>query len=428
MKVIRAVIMGFGDRGQIYASYSKKSPETFQIVGVVDPDPIRLKKAKELYNIKEEYCFSDPSEFYAREKICDVVINATMDNLHIKTTLPLLKKGYDVLLEKPITNDASELAELKKVADESGRILMICHVLRYAPFYVKIKKRLLKGDLGKIENIFCSENVCIPHVLSSYIRGKWNSESECGSSMLMAKCCHDLDLIVWLKNGVKAKSVSSFGSRSVFTTANKPEAAGSRCLTDCPIEKDCPYSAKKLYLDNDRFPFLVWVNVPGKDWTQVSFEEKTEQLKTVNPHGACAYLDKDLVDHQSVMIEFEDGTTATLNMTGGTSRAGREIHIVCQYGEIQGFLESNKFVVRKYNPDSTEYDEETVLITEDTSGAHSGGDLRLVEDFVARVSGNVPSVSCTTIEDSIEGHMLVIAAEKSRKNHVIVDMSEENQI
>lgn len=138
-------------------------------------------------------------------------------------------------------------------------------------------------------------------------------------------------------------------------------------------------------------------------------------LKTNNPHGSCAYKTKDLVDHQSVLIEFENGITATLNMTGGASRAGRELHIVCERGEIEGFLESNEFKVRKFNADKAMYDEETVFVTEDVSGAHSGGDLRLAADFVARVSGETPSVSCTSIEDSVEGHLIAIAAERSRK-------------
>lgn len=415
MKKITAVIMGFGDRGQIYASYAQKGPEKFQIIGVVDPDPIRLKKAKKLYDLNDSNCFLNPEDFYKREKFCDVVINATMDNLHVKTTIPLLKAGYDVLLEKPITSNEQELFMLEKTAKQSGRILMICHVLRYAPFYVKIKNILDGGSLGKIQNVFCSENVWIPHVLASYIRGKWSSEQACGSGMLMAKCCHDLDMIVWLCGGAKAKAVSSFGTRSVFTEENKPAGAGTRCLVDCKLQKDCPYSAKKLYIENNLFPFLVWANIKGKDWTEVSEEEKIHSLKTDNPHGSCAYQAKDLVDHQSVLIEFKNGITATLNMTGGASRAGRELHIVCERGEIEGFLESNEFKVRKFNADKAICNEETVFITEDVSGVHSGGDLRLVADFVARVSGETPSISCTSIEDSVEGHLITIAAEKSRK-------------
>lgn len=420
MKKITAAVMGFGDRGQIYASYAKKAPEKLEIVACIDPDPVRLQKAKKMYGLREENCFADPAEFYAKDKLCDAVINATMDELHVKTTLPLLEKGYDVLLEKPITSDEAELLQLQRAAQKSGRVLMICHVLRYAPFYVRIKHILESGELGRVVNIFCSENVYIPHMLSSYVRGKWSSERGCGSGMLMAKCCHDLDMIVWLTGGMKAEEVSSFGARSVFCSANKPKNAGTRCLVDCAAEPDCPYSARKLYLKNDCFPFLVWANVPGKDWNEVGPAEREELLKTVNPHGTCAYEDKDLVDHQSVMVLFRGGVTATLNMTGGTSRPGREIHIVCERGEIEGFLESNSFVVRRYDADLAACREERIDITEDTSGAHSGGDLRLAADFVARVAGEKPSISCTSIDDSIAGHMLVIGAERARREHTVI--------
>ena len=419
MKTVTAVIMGFGDRGQIYASYALKHPEEFKIVGIVDPDPVKIAKAKKLYGIADENCFLNPEDFYKKEKFCDAVINATMDNLHIKTTLPLLDMGYDVLLEKPITSNKKELLALEKKAEKLGRKLMICHVLRYAPFYVKIKNILMEGKLGDIESIYCSENVWIPHVLASYIRGKWGSEKECGSGMLMAKCCHDTDLMVWLV-GAKPIAVSSFGTRSMFTSAKKPQGAGTRCLTDCKIEGSCPYSAKKLYLENDLFPFLVWHNVNGKDWTEVTAEEKLRSLETDNPHGACAYCDRDLVDHQTVSVLFDNGVTGTLNMVGGASRAGRELHIVCRNGEIEGFLEGNSFVVRTFDAAKGEYIEEKIEITEDVSGAHSGGDLRLVGDFVATLAGRTPSVSCTSISDSVTGHMIVMAAETSRKEKRMV--------
>ena len=134
MKKITVVVMGFGDRGQIYASYAKKHPDKMQLVGIVDPDPIKIEKAKREYDLQDEYCFLNPEDFYKTEKFCDAVINATMDSLHIQTTLPLLEMGYDVLLEKPITSDEDELLALQEKAKSLGRTLMICHVLRYAPF------------------------------------------------------------------------------------------------------------------------------------------------------------------------------------------------------------------------------------------------------------------------------------------------------
>ncbi|MBQ9480687.1 MAG: Gfo/Idh/MocA family oxidoreductase [Clostridia bacterium] len=416
MKKIKAVIMGFGDRGQVYAEYAEKRPDVFEIAGVVDPDPVRVEKAKKRYNLKEEYCFTDPAEFYARDKFCDAVINATMDSLHYATTAPLLEKGYNVLLEKPVSSNPSELRDLARRAKENGVTLMVCHVLRYAPFYREIKKVILSGEIGDIRHIYLAENVAVYHMLSSYIRGKWSSESECGSGMLMAKCCHDLDLAVWLKGNSRPKAVTSVGSRRFFNAANKPAGGGTRCLTDCRIERECPYSCRKLYLENDVYPFLVWTGVEGKDWSEVTdLKEREELLKTVNPHGKCCFEDKDLVDQQSVLILFGDGSTATLDMIGGVTRPGRNIHIVGETGEIEGFLEDNVFFTRKYLPETTGYSETKTIITEDVSGAHSGGDLRLVKDFVATVSGGERSPSCTDIEDSIDGHLVAVAAEISRK-------------
>ena len=416
MNKVKAIVMGFGDRGQVYAEYAKKAPDKFEIVGVVDPDPVRVEKAKRLYGLRDETCFTDPAEFYAKGKICDAVINATMDSLHYETTVPLLNSGYNVLLEKPVSNNPEELKELSRLAKKNGVVLMVCHVLRYAPFYKRIKGVLASGEIGEVRCMHLAENVAVYHVLSSYIRGKWSSEKECGSGMLMAKCCHDLDLIVWLKGSNEVEKVCSSGTRAFFTSRNKPVGAGSRCLVDCAIEKDCPYSCRKLYLDNDVYPFLIWANVPGKDWKEVTDKGLREELlKTVNPHGKCCFEDKDLVDQQSVIVTFKDGCIASLDMIGGVSRPGRSIHIVGSKGEIEGFLEENKFVVRKYNPETLGYLERTEAITEDVSGAHSGGDLRLAADFVAAVSGEPKSISCTDIDDSISGHLAVIAAEESRK-------------
>lgn len=417
--------MGFGDRGQIYASYAKKCPDKFEVVGCVDPDPVRLALARSTYNLSEKNCFINPDDFYARDKLCDAVINATMDSLHYETTMPLLDKGYHVLLEKPVSCNPSELRDLEQSAKRNNRVLMVCHVLRYAPFYTKIKSILSSGELGRVIHMYASENVGIAHVLSSYIRGKWGSERECGSGMLMAKCCHDIDLLLWLKGDSAVDEVSSFGARSVFTSGNKPSDAGTRCTVDCKREATCPYSAKKLYLDHDEFPFLVWSGVPGKDWREISRSEREKLLATTSPHGLCAYADRDLVDHQSVIMRFADGATATLDMTGGATRAGREIHIVCECGEIEGFLESNEFVVRRYVADEVRFDEEKVLIKEDVSGAHSGGDLRLAADFVSMVAGEKPSVSCTSIADSVAGHLAVIAAEISRRQGRAVKLCEK---
>jgi len=98
----------------------------------------------------------------------------------------------------------------------------------------------------------------------AFVRGKWNNKEACASSMLMAKCCHDLDFIMWMKSGIPPKRVASFGSLSQFTPHKAPKGARTRCLLDCKIEEQCIYSARKHYLNHpERWAMYVWNILEG---------------------------------------------------------------------------------------------------------------------------------------------------------------------
>lgn len=429
-KQITAIIVGAGHRALLYSLYALQHPEELKIVGVADPDPIRRRKTAEMHNFGEEMCFASAEDLASRPKLSDAVINGTMDTQHIPTSLPLLRRGYDMLLEKPFAVNETEMWQLQKVAQETGRKVMICHVLRYAPFYAAIKERLLSGEIGDIINIQCTEHVSYHHLAVSFVRGKWGNEEKCGAPMLLAKCCHDMDLIMWLMSGIAPRRVCSFGSDFQFDPAKKPEGAGKRCLVDCKIEADCPYSARKHYIDHpDRWAFYVWDCL--EHLASPTIEDKVRSLKTDNIHGRCMWdCEHTVVDHQSVLIDFSNGSTATLNMIGGASKPERNIHIIGTRGEIKGVFDDSVFVVRKLDNASEQgWTEETVdlKIGGDKSGmtgSHGGGDLRLVEDFVRVLQGQAPSISCTTINDSINGHLAVFRAERSRKTGQVVSMEE----
>lgn len=429
-KQITAIIVGAGHRALLYSSYALQHPEELKIVGVADPDPIRRGKAAQMHGFGEDMCFESAEALAARPKLADAIINGTMDTQHIPTSIPLLRRGYDMLLEKPFAVNESEIWQLQEVARQTGRKVMICHVLRYAPFYAAIKERLLSGQIGDIINIQCTEHVSYHHLAVSFVRGKWGNEEKCGAPMLLAKCCHDLDLIMWLMSGIAPKRVCSFGSDFQFDPAKKPEGAGKRCMVDCKIEADCPYSAKKHYIDHpDRWGFYVWDCLEHLE--SPTIEDKIQSLKTDNIHGRCMWdCEHTVVDHQSVLIDFADGATATLNMIGGASKPERNIHILGTRGEIKGVFDDSVFVVRKLdNASELGWTEETVdlKIGGDKSGmngSHGGGDLRLVEDFVRVLQGQTPSISCTSINDSINGHLAVFRAERSRKTGKVVSMEE----
>jgi len=287
-------------------------------------------------------------------------------------------------------------------------------VLRYAPFYVEIKKVVAAGKIGKVVHIETAENVSYHHMATAFIRGKWNSKARCGSSILMAKCCHDLDIISWLKSGVAPTSVTSFGHLTQFKKENAPEGAGTRCLTDCKIEDRCPYSAKRLYIDKGLWSFYAWESIEHLGGSKAPKEVKIESLKTNNPYGRCVWhCDNDVVDHQSVIVQFEDGCIAVHNLIGATARPCRTIHIVGTQGEIEGVMEDGQFVIRYPSLEVGEEYVEEVVKVDVRNEMHGGGDLRLVEDFVRRLGGEAPSISSTGLEDSIYGHLIGFAADQS---------------
>jgi len=420
---ITAIIVGAGHRSLLYASYALEHPEELKIVGVVEPDAIRRNETCKKFSIAEENAFESVDELLERPVMADAVINGTMDALHVPLTIPLLKKGYNVLLEKPIGISKEEVMDLWKTAQETGKIVMICHVLRYAPFYVEIKKRIASGDIGKVIHIETAENVSYHHMATAFVRGKWGSKARCGSGMLMAKCCHDLDIVSWMKSGVAPVSVASFGELTQFKRENAPDGAGTRCLVDCKIEDKCPYSAKRLYIDKGLWKFYAWESIEHLGGSQASDEVKIESLKTNNPYGRCVWhSDNDVVDHQAVIVHFEDGCIAVHSLIGATARPCRTIHIVGTEGEILGVMEDGQFVVRHPSLEvDREYTEEVVKIDVQMD-MHGGGDMRLVEDFVRRLRGESPSISSTVLEDSIYGHLIGFAAEQSADEKRSIDI------
>lgn len=243
--------------------------------------------------------------------------------------------------------------------------------------------------------------------------------------MLLAKCCHDIDLMMWIMSETKPVQISSFGGKYQFKPENAPEGAGTICMKDCPHVDTCVYSTKRLYIDHpDRWAFYVWDKLEHIE--NPTIEDKIALMKSDSPYARCIYkCDNDVVDHQSVLVNFESGATGTHNMVGGSSQSLRKIHIIGTKGEIFGNFEESKYTVLKINPSPDAHNEECDIeevdlnITGDMVGAfggHGGGDERLSEDFVKFIRGEKPSLACTSIFDSMAGHMSVYRADKSREN------------
>lgn len=422
-KKIRVVVIGCGDRSTTYCEEGVLKANRMEIVAAIDPNIERLRYMQEHFGVPADKCYTDIESVLKQGKIGDCVINGTMDQYHFDTAVPFLEQGYDMLLEKPVVNNEEDLLAIRDIAERNNCKLTVCHVLRYAPFYKTIKEIILSGDLGEIMNIQTSERVGAFHSSAAYLRGKWNREDVCGSSFLLAKCCHDIDLLCWLNNTTEPLSVVSMGGRNYFVEEKAPANAGTRCLNDCPdeLKEKCIYNAENMYLEHCLLPQYPW-QCTGKNYQDVTEEEKIASLKGENPHGKCIYkAGGDLVDHQNVMVHFKNGSTALHTMTMGAMRPGRSIWIQGTEGELEGWAEDGKIFRRKYDKNTSMFVENCIIpaALEGEVSGHFGGDHGLVMDFCDRLEGKEPSISCTSIDDSIWGHRVCYAADKSMRENTI---------
>lgn len=416
-KPVTAIILGAGHRSMAYADYSINHPDELQIAGVAEPDEYRRELVRKRFNLPESQCFVSAEELASVPKFADTVINGTMDEIHVETSIPVLEKGYDMLLEKPFAVNEDEMQKLTETVERYGNKVMICHVLRYNPVYRTVKDVILSGEIGNVINIQTVENVSYHHLSTSYVRGKWANSKKCHTSMLLAKCCHDLDLMMWLMGDDKPVSVSSVGSKFQFRPENAPEDAGTRCLVDCPRVDTCDFSAKRIYLDHpNSWEIYVWRDLED---IENPTDEQRRQILEKSDYGKCIFkCDNDVVDHQSVLVNFESGATGTHNLVGGTAQSLRTIRITGTKGEIYAELE-NKFVnIKVINPDPEKYfDERTVDLSQTPDEGHGGADTELTADFIRYIRNDNPSVSCTSIQNSVAGHKIIFLADKSRENN-----------
>lgn len=411
-KKVTIAVLGFGIRGEeAYAYYQLLRPEEMEVVAVADPRPERRELAMKKYGVKPENCFVSGEALLAQEKLADVLVIATQDKDHVCFALPALEKGYHLLLEKPISPNLDECIALREKAHQCGRLVIVCHVLRYTQFYQKIHDLLRAGVIGEIQSLVATENVAYWHFAHSYVRGNWRRTDE-SSPVILAKSCHDMDIIRWLV-GKTCERVSSFGQLSWFKAENAPENCAERCL-NCTAKANCPYDAEKIYLENVKsgyrsgcrqWPLTVLTH-------DVSEAGLYEALKT-GPYGRCVYrCDNDVADHQVVNMEFEGGITATFNLSAFTQNCYRTMLVMGAMGEIEGNLEENAVYVRRFGQP-----EEKIALgpVSDEFAGHGGGDSRMME-YLCRLIREGDENALTSVDASVESHIMALAAEESRKN------------
>ncbi len=456
---IRALLFGAGNRGaESYGRYALQHPAEIQFVAVAEPNPIRRAQFAREHQISSEYQFTGWREALAAGKIADVVVNATQDHMHHDSALGAIHAGYDMLLEKPIAPTLEETVEIVRAAEVGGRILMICHVLRYTDFFKKVHEIIQSGRLGQAIHISHSENVSYFHMAHSYVRGNWRNK-DLSAPMILAKCCHDLDLLYWFL-GEKTVQLSSFGNLRHFKAENAPQGAPQRCTDGCPAADACPFYAPRIYLESYPIkkavsqannPLLKLVGKlslqhPGmaqalgklippvrllaeySGWPRSTITEDPQDDRAVlealrtGPYGRCVYhCDNNVVDHQVVSMTFESGITAALTMHGHSHQEGRTLRIDGSQATLLGKFTYSQAWLEVHNHTPAPLERYTFPSEVDQTAGHGGGDAGLMRQFVKVLRGEKPPL--TSARDSLESHLMAFAADTARLNHRVIDMT-----
>jgi len=371
-------------------------------------DPLKRDACGDAFGIPREARYEDMNDLLAAPKLADALLICTSDTLHFKPAMQAMKKGYHILLEKPMATTLAECVALERTAREYSRVFILCYVLRYTEFFMTIRGLIDSGAIGEVSSIVHMENIPLIDQVHAFTRGIFSNTSVAGP-ILVSHCCHDLDLVSWFA-GAKCTKVASFGGLTHFCARNAPEGAPARCLDGCPHAGACPYYAPNYYLTQD----VGWPT--STICTDMSFEGRMEALRT-GPYGRCVYhCDNNVCDNQTVIMEFENGVTASFSLQPFASANARTLKILGTKGEIRANLENNEIEVtdillgqkKGYRLRPSKY-------------KYGGGDHGIMEYFIDEVA-KAGGGGRTCMSSSLESHLIAFAAEESRNHNVVVNM------
>ncbi|SIQ22639.1 Gfo/Idh/MocA family protein [Halanaerobium kushneri] len=405
-KTVTVAIIGAGDRGRgAYGQFIKNNSDKIKAVAVAEPNQKKRKLFADEHNIKEKLQYNSWENFLNQKKLADGIIISTLDNMHLNPVLYAMEKGYKILLEKPITPNLNDTFKVLQKAQKTNSDILVCHVLRYTPFYQKLKKILKKEYIGKIRFINHIEKIGYYHFAHSYVRGNWRNTSV-AAPIILAKSCHDLDLLYWLTDE-KCIELSSHASLDFFNENNHPKGATNKCL-DCSIESECPYSAKKIYLNgSDGWPTSVITD-------DFSYEAKIEALRK-GPYGRCVYkCDNNVPEVQTIRMTLTNNIEVNFALTAFSDKITRKTSIFGTKGEINADFDRGIIKINKFG-----FSEQKIKVKKSKSG-HNGGDAGVMKEFIKMIQGKNKSDSISILENSIESHIMAHAAEKSRFNNKVI--------
>ncbi len=407
-KPITLAVIGAGSRGTFaYAPYALDHPDELKITAVAEPNDYRRRHFAERFGIPQENQFTSWEALLEQHRAQGVLV-ANQDADHYAPILKAMEGGWHILAEKPVTNNLEEARELLERITAYDKVFLICHVLRYTPFFLTLKELLDEGTIGELISIQHNENVGHFHQAHSFVRGNWRSKED-SSPMILAKCCHDMDILNWLMEK-ECLRLSSFGSLSHFHGENAPEGSTLRCLDGCKAEKECPYSARRYFEEGHNIPsFARVVKAHGET------DNLTDAL-TRGPYGRCVYhCDNDVVDHQVVNMEYEEGRTVAFTMSAFSDQISRTLKLMGTKGEIRGHMEENKIELIDFRSGVRK----TIPLQASDQG-HGGGDVGITKEFIRQVRQPNLAAIRKGNRQGLLAHLMAFAAEESRISGTVI--------
>lgn len=408
--MIEAALLGAGGRGMFaYASYALTRPDEIKFVAVAEPDEEKRERFAREHGVAPDRVFASWQELLAQPQLCQALFICTQDADHYEPTMKALDAGYDIILEKPMSTDPLESLAIAQKAERLGRLLSVCHTMRYSNYFSKLKSLIDSGAIGRIVTIQWTENVGYWHQAHSFVRGNWRNTAE-SSPMILAKCCHDMDMLQYLVGGEVVR-LSSFGGLRFFKPENAPEGSTKRCTDGCKVEHECPFSAIKWYYnEKDEWPQSIVSLTP-------TLEARGKALRE-GPYGRCVFqCDNDVVDHQVINMEFDNEVTVAFTMSAFSTDNTRSFKIMGTAGEIRGYEKHNELEVIRFSG------ERYKVYPEVANGGHGGADRTMMIDFVKQLASGDNGGKTSGLV-SARSHLLAFAAEESRLTGRTITMSE----
>ena len=401
-------IAGCGSRGRTYARMAHALGEDrYRITAIADHKEDSLREISAWCG-PDVRTFPSVEAMLAGPRLAETMVIATQDAHHHGHALAALDRGYHLLLEKPIGRTEAECRDIHQRARERNRRVVVCFVLRYTPLFQTMRRVLDSGAIGKLITIDHIEGVEPFHQVHSFVRGHWSKPEE-STPMIVAKCCHDTDLLGWFA-GAPFESVASFGDLTWFRAEHAPAGAPARCTDGCPHSPGCRYDAHRYLADKRNWLDMV---LPGA--SRMADAEIPEFLRG-SPWGRCAWhCDNGAVDHQVLAIRFQNGVTATLTMTA--FEHGRRLRLMGTDGVLECVPEpSGGASIHLRGHDGKPAGQVPVEQPHgDGYAGHGGGDFGIMNALDGLIRGEGDPFA-----DALDSHLLAFSAEVARASGEVV--------